>query len=79
MKTKSQIKYARTRLAERLKTPGLSDCQKALVCGMLNALVWVAGGYASSMDRMLSDEPMEAGKDPAAALERLKRLEAPDG
>jgi hypothetical protein len=75
MKTKQQIDDARKKLIDRLQTPGLNDIQKSLVGGMLNALVWVADGASqSTMERMLSDEPLAAGKDPSAGLKRLDGL-----
>lgn len=77
MKTFHTIKLAWQKLQERIQTPGLTDVQKALVCGMMNALVWVADcPNADTMERMLSDEPLAAGKDPSLALDRLKAMEA---
>ncbi len=75
MKTEQEINDARERLRKRILTPGLNDCQKALVTGMLNALVWAADGpNANTMDRMLSDEPLAAGKDSTPALKRIDDL-----
>lgn len=72
MKTASQINAARKRLRERIITPGLNDVQKSLIIGMVNALVWVAEGEASStMERMLSDEPIAAGQDTKPAMNRF--------
>ncbi len=77
MKTEEQVNWARARLRERIQEPGLNDVQKALIMGMVNALVWVADGTASStMERMLSDESMAAGKDHKPTIERFdKKLE----
>jgi hypothetical protein len=76
MKNEQQVNEARQKLIDRLQTPGLNDVQKALVGGMLNALVWVADGAShSTMERMLSDEPIAAGKDPRAGLDRLRKIE----
>lgn len=59
MKSEKEVNAARSRIAERYVTPGLSDIQKALISGMLNALVWVADGKENSvMERLLSDEPI---------------------
>lgn len=75
MKTTFQINQARERLKQRIQTPGLNDAQKSLICGMLNALVWAADGEdCSTMERMLSDEPLAAGQDPSRALDRLEQL-----
>jgi hypothetical protein len=75
MKTEQQINDARRRILERMKTPGLSDLQKTLLSGMLNALVWAADGRDQlTMQRMLSDEPMAAGQDHTAALKTLRNI-----
>lgn len=59
MKTARQIDDARSTLAMRFLTPGLSESQLALLAGMLNALVWVAdGANAETMERILSGEPL---------------------
>jgi hypothetical protein len=86
MKTAKEIDRARGILAKRALTVGLTDIQKSLICGMINAIVWVADGeHASTMERMLSDEPMEAGKDTGPAMKELEeglmrvRLLAPCG
>lgn len=76
MKTQKEILEARKKLCERIKTPGLNDVQKLLVCGMLNALCWVTDveSASSTMNRMLSNEPMYPGKDPTQGLARLNSL-----
>ena len=72
MKTPAQISKANARLQERLLTPGLSDNQLLLITGMANAIVWVLDGvHSTSMQRLLSDEPLAAGKDPGPALRGL--------
>ena len=62
MKTIDEINAARGRIIERLQTPGLSTGQIALLGGVLNALVWCSAGPASStMERLLSAEPLAVG------------------
>lgn len=75
MKTEQQINEARTKLCQRLQTPGLNETQTVLIGGMLNALVWAADGADSvTMDRMLSDEPLAIGKDPRSGMDVLRKL-----
>lgn len=75
MKSKYQVNKAREKIIERLMTPGLSDVQKSLLTGALNALVWAADGPSSStMERLLSNEPLAIGKDAAETLARIDRL-----
>lgn len=78
MKTPEQVDKARRRLRERIRTPGLNSEQKALIVGMLNAIILVAEGQdGETMERMLSDEPIAAGKDPKPALDRLDQITKP--
>lgn len=71
MKTESQINVARHRLAERLRTEGMSDEQEIMLVGMLNALVWAAdGANARTMERLLTDEPMAVGNQQSAVPRR---------
>lgn len=83
MKNAAALTRAKKRLALRILTPNLSNEQKALICGMVNALDWVLGGpNSTTMERMLTDEPMDAGKDATQALakldpEALKKLMQP--
>ncbi len=77
MKTANQIEHARRVLQDKLQISGLSDAQRTLLGGMLNALVWVADGpNSSTIDRLLSGEEVAAGKDAGPALERLRAMEA---
>lgn len=75
MKTEQEIARARAILAQRAQEPGLAPAQVALLAGMLNALVWVADGPASTtIERILSGEPMNA--PPAqqrAAFDKLRK------
>lgn len=74
MKTAKEIEDARAKLRERVLTPGLSAAQTAMLTGMLNALVWAADGpNSSTMERVLSDEPMVAGKSPDRAMEIMEQ------
>jgi len=74
MKSPAQIEDARKKLARRMLTPGLTEIQKTLIMGVVNALVWVADGKdCRTVDRLLSDEPMAPGKDHRPAFERLDR------
>lgn len=62
MKTEKQINDARGVLHEHLHNPGLSDAQRTLLRGMLNALAWsVDGKHSSSVDRLMSGEQIRAG------------------
>lgn len=75
MKTRKQVDDAREKIAARLKTIGLSEIQKTLLCGILNALVWVADGRdASTMDRLLSGEAMAPGQDHTQAMKTLDKI-----
>lgn len=77
MRTKHEIAAARKKLRERIMTPGLGNEQKAMICGMLNALVWVADGPdCTTMERMLSDELLAAGQDPGPALATIEKMTA---
>ena len=61
MKTLDQINEARKKIGDKLiKNRATLDMQQfALLCGMLNALVWAADGPdCSTVDRILADEPM---------------------
>lgn len=63
MKTLERVDWARAMIAERIRTPGLSDDQTILLVGMLNALVWVADGRDSkTMQRILDGEPFAVGE-----------------
>jgi hypothetical protein len=73
MKNAKQINAARVRLRERVRTPGLTNEQIALIMGMLNAIVWVADGeHSITMERVLSDEPMAVGKSADVPLAKFK-------
>ena len=75
MKTREQLEVARLRLRERCLEPGLTDVQTALVMGMMNAVLWALDAtHSDTMDRMLSDEPLAAGKSHSKAFDRLKGL-----
>lgn len=74
MKNRQQIDAARAVMRQRLVTPGLTDLQKAAVMGVSNALQWAAGVGNSTVERLLSDEPMAPGKDASLAFERLSQL-----
>lgn len=75
MKSTEQIKVARNVLCEKLNTPGLNQSQSALFAGMLNALAWVCDSpNGTSLDRLMAGEPVAAGKDPAAAHDRLEQI-----
>lgn len=75
MKTEEQIDNARKIMREKLVMPGLSDMQRALFAGILNTLVWAAEGHSTStLDRLLSGEPVAVGKDPTEAIKRLDQL-----
>lgn len=72
MKSESQLNHARARLRERIQEPGLNDVQKALIMGAMNALLWTLDELnATTMERLLSDEPMAAGKDPQPAMQKF--------
>lgn len=76
MRTEQEVNAAREKLHKRVQTPGLNDMQRSHLVGMLNAIVWVAGGeHTSTFERVLSDEPIAAGKDPQRALDRIKPVE----
>lgn len=63
MKTAAQINHARKRICERIDNEVLSSDQKILLAGMLNALVWVVDGKASTtMNRVVSQEPITPNK-----------------
>lgn len=72
MKTEQEINHARAIIREQLKTPCLNDAQRALLAGMLNALVWcVDGPNATTLERLLAGEPLAAGQDPREAFRML--------
>lgn len=81
MKTAAEIEDARVILRQLILNPGLSPAQAGLLCGMLNALVWVADGPAgSTMDRVLAGEPLASRQDDSHAMAFLARVrEAADG
>jgi hypothetical protein len=75
LKAPEEIANARSVLVETLKIPGLNSEQRAMFCGMLNALAWVRGSpNGTTLDRLIAGEPVAAGKDPSAALQRLDSL-----
>lgn len=75
MKTIEGVNKARGIIGSKLETPGLSDSQRTLLAGMLNALVWVAEGVNSTtVDRLLSGEPIAAGKDSSKAINTLRSI-----
>lgn len=74
VKSLAQINAARAIMRQRIVTPGLTDLQKATVMGVSNALQWAAGVSNTTMERLLSDEPMAAGKNSDRVFERLSRL-----
>lgn len=63
MKTLEQVNLAREALRNRVQEPGLNREQLALLCGMLNALVWVADGPdATTIQRVLDGEALSVRK-----------------
>lgn len=71
MKTAEQLLAARSKIADRLLTPGLTPSQTIMLSGIMVALTWVGDGEASStMERLLTDEPMAPPPDEDAVLER---------
>lgn len=72
MRKQREIAAARARLNERLReSANLTSEQKANLCGILTALVWCAGDHSDTMDRLLSNEPLAAGKPSGPAIARL--------
>jgi hypothetical protein len=65
MKTAQEVENARAIVRNKLLSPGLNTKQMSILCGMLNALVWVCGGEDdSTMLRVLSDEPFAVNIEP---------------
>ena len=84
MKTLEQVNEARGKIADHFVTPGLTESQKCILVGMINALVWVAeGADTSTMDRLLAGEPMAAGKPTNAAarasFDRIAQIKQSQG
>lgn len=74
MKTKEEVDWARGKVADALRTAGLTNEQKALLSGMLNGLCWVIGiPNGSTLQRLLDGEQIAAGKRDPAAFERLDK------
>lgn len=72
MKTPEEIEHARHTVIQAMTQPGLSDVQKAMFCGITTALCWVCDNpNGSTLARLLTGEPVAAGKDHGPALEKL--------
>lgn len=64
MKSIEDVNWARGKLCTALATPGLSETQRILLNGMLNALVWVADGkHSSTVDQLLAGRPIETAAE----------------
>lgn len=68
MKTREEIDSASKKLCLRYTTPGISDSQKILIMGMVNALGWVADSkQCDAIEDLLNDRPI-AIRQPASGL-----------
>ena len=74
MKTAAEILKARDTLVRRLKTPGMNHIQIATLNGMLSAISWVRGGPGSTIDRLMTNEPIDVNIDPVEPLENWERF-----
>lgn len=75
-KTPEEINAVRRRLRERLTREPMNEPQRVMLWGMLVMAVWCAGGPASTVDRLLSDESLadyERAEEGLATMRELER------
>lgn len=74
MKTQKRIEEARVIVTNKLMLTGTTDVQKAVIGGMLNALMWVLDDpNGSTVERLLSGEALAAGQDHSDAMRRFRQ------
>ena len=75
MKTPEQILEARECVSIRLAIPALSMEQRCLLAGMSTALNWMMDSpNGDTLDRLLSGEPVAAGRRHTDLTEKEKSL-----
>lgn len=74
MKTKEEVDWARGKVADALRTAGLTNEQKAVLCGMLDGLCWVIRKpTGSTLQRLLDGDLVAAGNCDPSAFDRLDK------